>query len=113
KARDNVAEIVFIKLRIFADFSRKEASTQRTKWNEPYPEFLQYREHLRFGLSPPQRVFALQRGDGLNFVRTANSLHACFGESEVLHLAFLNQLLHGSGDVFDRNVRIHAVLVEQ
>jgi hypothetical protein len=31
----------------------------------------------------------------------------------VFYLAFLNQLLHGSGDVLDGNVRIDTVLIEQ
>src|SRR5437868_10981190 len=31
----------------------------------------------------------------------------------MLHLALLNQLLHGSGDFFYGNVWVHAVLIEQ
>jgi hypothetical protein len=31
----------------------------------------------------------------------------------VPHLALLDQILHGSGDVFDRNIRVNAVLIEQ
>src|SRR6267143_5259878 len=36
-----------------------------------------------------------------------------FRESEVLHLALLDEVFHGSGDVFDRHVGIYAVLIEQ
>jgi hypothetical protein len=36
-----------------------------------------------------------------------------FGEAEVLDLAFVDQLLDRAGDVFDRDVRVDAVLVEQ
>jgi hypothetical protein len=36
-----------------------------------------------------------------------------FGEAEVLHLALLDQVLHRAGHVFDRHVRIDAVLIEQ
>ena len=43
----------------------------------------------------------------------ANCLHAGFGQAEVLHLALLNQVLHRSRDVFDRHVRVDAVLVEE
>src|SRR6267143_3489046 len=36
-----------------------------------------------------------------------------FRESEVLHLALMDEVFHGSGDVFDRHVGIYAVLIEQ
>jgi hypothetical protein len=40
-------------------------------------------------------------------------LHSCFRKAEVLHLACLNQLLHRPCHVFDRHVRVNAVLIEQ
>ena len=40
-------------------------------------------------------------------------LHACFRKTEVLHLALLDQVFHGSGDVFDGHVRINPVLIEE
>src|SRR5215468_11006078 len=42
-----------------------------------------------------------------------NRFRSCFGKAKVLHLTLLDQLLHGSGDVFDRHVRINAMLVEE
>ena len=99
--------------RVFADLAGEEALAQRAEWNEPDPEFLERRDHFRFRLSPPQRVFALQRSDRLDCVCATDGLHAGFRESEVLHLALLDQVLHGSGDVFDRHVRIDTVLIEQ
>ena len=65
------------------------------------------------GLSRPQRVFALERGDRLDGVGATDRLHARFGEAEVLDLASLNQILHRSRHVFDRHVRVDAVLIEQ
>ncbi len=53
---------------------------------------------------------AVTRLDG---VRAADRLHARFGKAEVLHLACLNQFLHRSRHVFDRHVRVNAVLIEQ
>src|SRR5437879_9049453 len=70
KARDDVAEIAFVELRILADLSGKEAFTKRTEWNEPDPKFLQCRDHLRFRLSPPEGILTLECGDGLYCVRT-------------------------------------------
>ena len=105
KARDDVAEIVFVEGRIFADCSGEEAFAKRAEWNEPDSEFLQRGDYFRFRLSPPQGVFALERGDGLNRVGTTDGFHACFGESEMLHFAFLNQIFYSSRNVFDRDIR--------
>ena len=113
KARNDVAEIRFVELRICVDFAGEEAFPQRTEGNKSDAEFLERRHHFRFRLSPPQRVFALQRGDGLNGVRATDRLHARFRKAEVLHLALLDQILHRSGDIFDRHVRIDAVLIEE
>jgi hypothetical protein len=49
----------------------------------------------------------------LNRVAPANGLRACFGQPEVLDLAFANQVLHRTRDVFDRDVRIDTVLIEE
>ncbi len=51
--------------------------------------------------------------DGLNRMGAADRLRACFRETEVLHLAFLNQFLYRSRNIFDRNVQIDTMLVEQ
>src|SRR5580693_4735414 len=40
-------------------------------------------------------------------------LRSRFGKSEVLHLALLNQLFYRSRDLFNRHVRVNAVLIEQ
>ena len=82
-----------------ADLAREEAFAQRAKRNESDPEFLERRDHFRFRLSPPQRIFALQRRDRLNLVGATDRLHAGFRKSEVLHLALLNQILHRSRHV--------------
>src|SRR5436309_2216697 len=46
-------------------------------------------------------------------MRATDCLHACFRKAEVLHLTLLNELLHRSGNVFDRHVRVDAVLIVQ
>src|SRR5882724_13045781 len=75
KARDDVAEIILVELRIFADLSGKEAFTKRTEGNEPDSEFLQCRDHLRFRISEPQRVFALECSHRLNRMCSTDRLH--------------------------------------
>jgi hypothetical protein len=81
--------------------------------NETDAEFFEGRQHFRFRASRPQRVFALHGRDRLSRVCATNRFRPCFRKAEVLDLAFLNQVLHRSRDVFDRHVRIHTVLVEQ
>ena len=49
----------------------------------------------------------------LNGVRATDRLHARYGKAEVLHLAFLNQVLHCPRYVFDGHVRVNPVLVEE
>src|SRR3984893_793374 len=46
KARDDVAEIVFVELRIFADLSGEEALAERAEWNEADAEFLERRHYF-------------------------------------------------------------------
>ena len=83
------------------------------KGTNPIPSSSSVGYDFCFWLSPPQGVFALQRGDGLNGVGATDGLHAGFGKAEVLHLALLNQFLHRSRHLFDRDVGIDAVLIEQ
>ena len=91
----------------------EEAFAQRAEGNEPDAELLERRQELLLRLAPPQRVFALHRGDRLDRVCAADRLHARLGQAEVLHLAFANQLLDRAGDIFDRHVGVDAVLIEQ
>src|ERR1700720_318682 len=46
-------------------------------------------------------------------VRATDRLYSCFRKSEALNLSFLNQVLHRAGHVFDRHVRIDAMLIEE
>ena len=52
-----------------------------------------------------------ERRDGLDGVCTTDGLAARLGQPEVLHLALLNQFLHGAGNVLDGDSRVHAVLI--
>src|ERR1019366_402770 len=76
-------------------------------------EFLKGRYDFLLRSPRPQRVFALQSSDRLDCVCATDGLHSCFGKAEVLDLAFLNQVLHRSSDVFDRHVRVDPMLIEQ
>jgi hypothetical protein len=104
---------VFLALTADAAKSRVEALAERAEGDEADAELLERRQDLLLGLSPPQRIFALEGSDRLNGMGAPDRLHACFGKAEVLDLAFLDQLLHRGGNVFDRHVRINAVLIEE
>ncbi len=113
KARETVAEVGTVERSVFVDLPREEASAKGTEWNKSDSEFLERRQDFCFGFSPPKRVFTLQRSDRLDRVCAADRLHSRFRKSEVLNFSFLNQSPYRSSDVFDRNVRIDAVLIEQ
>src|SRR2546422_7868999 len=89
KARNDVAKVGTVERGVFVDLSREEAFTKRTKWNEADAEFLERRQHFLFRLSPPQRIFALERRDWLDGVRATDRLHSCFRKPKVLNLTFL------------------------
>src|SRR5436309_894896 len=44
-------------------------------------------------------------------MRAPDRFHASFRKAEVLHLTFLNQVLHRSRHVFDRHRRINTMLI--
>src|SRR4030095_4160624 len=112
EARQRVAEVGTIERSVFVDLSREKASAQGTKWNKTDSELFERRKYFLFGLSPPQRIFALHCNDRLDGVRATNRLRSRFGKAEVLYLAFLNQILHRAGHVFDWHGGIDAVLIE-
>src|SRR6185369_3718874 len=78
EARDDVAEIGAIELRIFGDLAGEEALTERAEWNESDTELLECRQQLLFRAPPPQRVFALNCGDRLDQVCATDRLHSWF-----------------------------------
>src|SRR5208337_1283413 len=109
EAGEGAAEVGAVEGRVFVDLPREEALAERAVRNEAYAEFLEGRYHLRFGASPPQRVFALESRDRLDRVCATDRLHACFGKAEVLDLTLLNQFLHRSRPVFDWHVGVDPV----
>src|SRR5437867_248031 len=94
EARDEVAEIGAIELRILGDLAGEEALAKRAKWNESDPEFLEGWQRFLFRAPPPQRVFALNCGDRLDSVGAPDRLHSWFRKAEVPHFALLNEVLH-------------------
>ena len=91
----------------------EEPCAQRAERHEADSEFLARRQHLLLGLAPPQRVLALNGGDGLHRMCAPNGLRAGLRQPEVPHLPLLDQLLHRAGDILDRHGRVDPVLIEE
>src|SRR6266568_2176125 len=113
EARQHAAEVGTVEGRFLVYLPREKPLAQRTVGNEADAEFFEGRYHFLLRGSRPQRVFALKRRDRLDAMCATDRLHACFRKAEVLHLACLNQPFHCPRHVFDRHVRVNAVLIEQ
>jgi hypothetical protein len=113
EARNNVAKVGAVEGRVLVNFAREKTLAERAERNQTDPKRLECGQHFFFRLSPPQRIFALQRGDWLHGMSAADRLHAGLGKAEVPDFPFPNQILHGSRDVFDGHVRIDAMLIEE
>src|SRR5437868_1435604 len=90
---------------------REEAFAERAEGHEADPEFLARGQHVLLGLSPEERVFALERRDGLHRVGAPDRLDARLGEAEVLDLPLPDQFLDRAGHVLDGHFGVDAVLV--
>src|SRR5207245_10994252 len=58
KARDDVAEISAIELRILGDLAGEKTLTKGAKWNESDSEIFEGRQHFLLRAYPQQLVFA-------------------------------------------------------
>src|ERR1039457_2697776 len=111
EARQRAAEVGTVELRIFVDLAREEALAQGAVRDKADSEFLKGRDDFLLQSPRPQRIFALESSDRLDCVCATDGLHSGFGKAEVLDLAFLNQVLHGSSDVFNRHGRVNPMLI--
>ena len=114
KARQRRTVVVgFVKLRVFVDGAAEKAAIQRAVGNKADAEFLQDGEHFFFRLPPHEVVLALNGCERAFLVGGANRIGADFAHAEMLDLAFFDEVGHGAGDVFGRNGRVKAMLIEE
>jgi chorismate mutase len=66
EARNDVAEVGAVERRVLVDRAREEALAERAEGDEVDAELLERRQDLLLGLSPPQRIYALEGSDRLN-----------------------------------------------
>ena len=86
---------------------------QRRVGHEPDPQLAQQRDQLGLGVTGPQGVLGLQRGDRVHRVGATDRLGSGLREPDVQDLALGDQLGEGADRVLDRGVRVDAVLVVQ
>lgn len=104
--RDGVAEVRLVEAGALVDAAGEEPFAEGTEGDETDAQLLEDSENLVLGLAPPQRVLALEGGNGLDSMGTANGRHAGFREPEEADLALTDELVHRTSDVFDRHLRV-------
>ena len=109
----DVAEIGFVEGGVGVDGAGEEAFAEGAEGDEADAEFFEGGEDFVFGFAPPEGEFGLECGDGLDGEGAADGLGGGFGEAEVIDLALGDEVFDGARDVFDRDVRIDAMLVEE
>src|SRR2546429_805644 len=107
ETRKGAAEVGTVEGRFLIHLSREKTLAQRAVSNEADAEFFERRYHFLFRSSRPQRIFALESSNRLDFVCATDCLRACFRKAEVLDLAGLNQFFHRARHVFDGHVRVN------
>ena len=90
KARKAISEIGTVERGALIDLAGKESPAQRAIGHEADTEVFERREDLGLRMSPPDRVFTLDRSDWLDSVCAADRLCPWFRKAEVLHLALLD-----------------------
>ena len=98
EARQCAAEIRVVELRVFVDLAREKTSAQRAIRNQSDPKFLESWNHFLLRLSPPERIFILERGHRLDGV-CAPMVSTPASERPKCFASLLNQFLHRAGDV--------------
>ena len=83
EARQPASKIAAFKLRARVDRPGEEPPPDRAVGDEADTKLLHGREDFRFGLAPPQGIFALQCRDRLNRMGAADGLYPGFGQAEM------------------------------
>ena len=112
KARRVAAVVVGGEIFEALELSGEESAAERAIGDEADAELAAgVEDSVEFGVACPERIFSLQRGDGMDLHRATKSVGAGFGEAEVTDFAFVNEFGHGSDGVFDGRVGVDAVLI--
>ena len=91
----------------------RKTAAQRAERHQPDAEIVQDADDFLFRFAPEQRVLALQHGDRLHRMGAADGADAGLGQAEVAYLAHGDEFADRPGDLFDRDLGVDPVLVQQ
>ena len=92
----------------------QEAHANRSPRHEANAQLFADIEHaVVLGRALDERVLGLDGSDRLHGMGATDIRDARLRQTEMQHLALLNEVFDRSGDVFHRHLRVNAVLVEQ
>ncbi len=78
---------------------------------KPMPRSSHVAQHLFLGTPPPERVLALDCRHRVHRVRPADGSGGGLGQTEMLHLSRIDEILDRACDLLDGHLRVHPVLV--
>src|SRR3989442_7479194 len=83
---------VVVRRQVFESFNltSEKAASKRTISHEPKAQLTAGGQDFLFGGASPERIFALDRSDGMNFGRAGQSFRAGFRETPMADLAFFH-----------------------
>src|SRR4051794_6815911 len=113
KPRHHAAEIALCNGGVLVDGTCQKRHGKRAPAYEADPKLLAYRQDLRFRIARHYRVLVLHSRDLLHGMSTTQGLGSWFRQSEMQYLALGDQVLDCACNVFDGNLRINAVLVDE
>ena len=111
ESRSDRTEIIFAQVAWAAKFPGQESAPQRTVGHKSDSQLAARGKDLCLRIASPERIFRLQRGDGMHFGGAADRGGAASDNPRKRTLPCLNQFRHRAHGFFDGTLGIHAMLV--
>jgi hypothetical protein len=111
EARQVAAVVAFGDGAGIADGAAQETAPEGAEGDEGDAQLSNHGQYLGFRVAGPQRIFGLQRRDGVNSMGAADGLGSGLRQAQRLYLARLDQARHGADGLLDGRVGIDPVQV--
>lgn len=95
------------------DRSSEETPAERRIGHKADPVFAADVESLVFHLAFPERIFRLQGRDRMSLRGATDRFRSGLGQGDMADLSFLHEVSHPPNGLFDRDIGIDPMLVEQ
>ena len=89
---------------------RQETPPERAIRHKADAQLAQYGQDLGFWVAGPERILALQCGNGVHFDGAANRSGSSLGQPKITHLSCLHQFGERANRRFNRRGGVHSVL---